>query len=326
MTDGRLATLFVRYMEHRRRRAFSLDTIKATEGPVSRAIAFLASRGVVEVREVKEAHLAAFVRHIWTSARTGGSLSPNSLASYTAQLKLFFAFAENEGLILRNPALELRTPAVIRLPRALTESEVRRLIETPWTASALGLRDRAVLELLYGTGIRIGECVRLDLQDLNPSQGTLLVRNGKGQKDRVVPFTGRAVTAVEAYLVDARWEFLRGKRSPAVFLSRGGGRMARIAIGCMIARRGREARLGRVTAHMLRHSCATHLLEGGASVVHVQRLLGHASINTTAIYTRVSTQELRRVFRRSHPRDRDRRILRILRSASKPAKIGPWRP
>ena len=166
-----------------------------------------------------------------------------------------------------------------------------------------GTRDRAILELLYGTGLRLSECTRLDLPDLSLGGRHLFVRNGKGRKDRVVPLMGRAAHALTIYLKEVRPSLSKTLRESAVFLSRDGNRISTNQVQTRLALYGQGAGLKmKLRPHLLRHTCATHLLAGGASIRHVQSLLGHRSLRTTEIYTRVEIGDLRQVLLRAHPR------------------------
>jgi site-specific recombinase XerD len=174
---------------------------------------------------------------------------------------------------------------------------------SPW--SALGRRDRAILETLYGTGIRRGECSRLDLVDLGLSEATLLVRNGKGKKDRLLPVPGRAALAVDLYLRETRSGLVSDPREMVLVLFCKGRRLHPTSLNLLVWKYGRAAKIpGRPSVHGLRHACATHLLAGGADVRHVQQLLGHRSLDKTAVYTRVDVKHLREVLARAHPRAR----------------------
>ncbi|MCU0293551.1 MAG: tyrosine-type recombinase/integrase [Thermoanaerobaculaceae bacterium] len=172
----------------------------------------------------------------------------------------------------------------------------------------MGQRDRAILELLYGTGIRSAECRRLDVTDVQLCEATLLVRDGKGRKDRLLPLPGRAAAALELYLSEARPQLVADSREAALFVSvvRPHRRLGPAGLERLVRCYGRNARLPRpVSPHLLRHACATHLLKGGADVHHVQVLLGHRRLDTTALYTRVEISDLQAVVRRAHPRERD---------------------
>ena len=189
----------------------------------------------------------------------------------------------------------------LALPKALSESEVEALLSSPDDAEALGLRDRAMLELLYASGLRVSEIVGLPLDAVDLEAGILRVR-GKGGKERLVPFGKSATRWLRRYLDTARGELDR-KRSPHLFLSARGTAMTRQRFWQLIERYGRAARIrGRLTPHSLRHSFATHLLEHGADLRALQMMLGHADIATTEIYTHVSRARVRRVYDRTHPR------------------------
>jgi integrase/recombinase XerD len=223
------------------------------------------------------------------------------------------AFVLAEGLATDDPARAVRPPVPPRrLPKAIPVADVERLLDAAGTGPA-ALRDRALLELLYGTGARISEAVGLDVDDLdlsgNPGSAGVaaVVRlNGKGGKQRLVPVGRYARQAVDAYLVRARPALAaasgRGQPSPALFLNARGGRLTRQgAWGALRAAAGR-AQLAEVSPHVLRHSFATHLLDGGADVRVVQELLGHASVTTTQVYTLVTVDKLREVYAAAHPR------------------------
>jgi integrase/recombinase XerD len=200
----------------------------------------------------------------------------------------------------------LDLPRVRRLPRVvLSERDAERLVTMPWPSTALGKRDRAILELLYGTGIRVGECERLDLTDLDLEARTLLIRDGKGRKDRIVPITERAAIALDFYLRESRPVLLRRTSPPALFIARGARRLQRQSIEKLVRVHAAAAQIEqRLSPHALRHACATHLIRGGADIRHVQALLGHRNLNTTARYAHVAIKDLRAVIERVHPREK----------------------
>lgn len=274
-----------------------------------RLAAQLEERGRRDLRSVEPADLVAFVRHLATvpkkRAPEGTLLAAATQGSYVEAVRRFYAWLTERGVLLADPALDLPMPKATRLPRrVLSEAEARRLMAAP-SRSVLGRRDRAVLEVLYGCGLRRGECLRLDLVDLDLGQQLVLVRNGKGKRDRLVPLTGQAAQALDLYLQESRPELLEDLREDALFLSKYGRRMGRTCLYLLLAKHARAARLrGAVYPHALRHSYATHLLKGRASVRHVQELLGHQSLQSTAVYTRVSVEDLREVLARCHPRER----------------------
>jgi site-specific recombinase XerD len=210
-----------------------------------------------------------------------------------------FRFLERQDAILQDPTLNLVLPSWKRLPRAVfNQAHARRLVAIPDPHTPRGKRDRALLELLYGTAIRVGECERLDLRDLDLARGQLMIRTGKGRKDRVVPVVGRAAAALDDYVRDGRPELLKDPREAALCISSWGTRLNVKRIQDLVRTNAKAAGLDiRVTPHTLRHGCATHLLQGGADVRHVQERLGHSSVvQTTAIYTHVNTRDLARAM------------------------------
>jgi integrase/recombinase XerD len=204
-------------------------------------------------------------------------------------------------------------PRVSKLPRiVLSREQARRLMEAPSAFTPLGQRDRALLEVLYGTGIRLRECARLELRDVDLGKGALFVRDGKGKKDRVVPFAGQAVAALDLYLREGRPALARSAREQALFLSSiSGGALDASSIQLAVHNHARAAGLPvAVSPHVLRHTYATHLIQGGADVRHVQKLLGHACLQSTTIYTRVFPRDLAQAVAKAHPRERARRPKR----------------
>lgn len=305
------ASLLARFLEQLRVRRYSASSLSKAHYELPLFFFHLREQGISDVRAVSEGHLAAYARHLTAqTTRRGFPLSPWSRSSSISTVRRFFAFLAGTGVILRNPAQAIPLPKARRLPRGiLTETQARRLMAVPFPGSATGQRDRAILELLYGTGIRLGECIRADVSDLDLVGRALLVRNGKGRKDRVVPVAGRAAVALDAYLAKARPELATGGGDPALFLSRYGKRFGHVGLRGLVMKHGRAVN-AKLTPHGLRHTCATHLLRGGADVRHVQELLGHRSLTTTALYTRVDLSDLRRVLARAHPRERQRRMRR----------------
>lgn len=293
--------------ELRGRRA-SPSLLKQTQRTLARLSSYLRDCGVREVRQVQEKHLASFavkLRHSTTPR--GCPLSLASQAGYLQRVRSFFGFLERRGLVLRSPAGEIVIPSSSPLPRiVLSVSQAARLMEAPLLETATGKRDRAILETLYGMGLRRGECVRLDIADLDLEERTLLVRDGKGHKDRLVPVPGRAADALCAYLKDVRPRLVVDPREGALFLTAWWGkRLGEVSVSFLLRRHAKAAGIPKVHPHALRHTCATHLLKGGADVRHVQAILGHKKLQTTSLYTRVVVEDLREVLARAHPRERD---------------------
>jgi integrase/recombinase XerD len=302
--DGALET----FLEELRVKRYSASVARQAKRVLPRFFRFLRARKVRDLRGVSEADVVAYARQLQRErTRSGTPLAAETQRAYLMHVRRLFAFLERRGAILQDPALDLVMPRVERLPRVvLTESQVRELVAAPSAATATGKRNRAILELLYGTGIRVTECARLETRDVDLSKGALFVRQGKGKKDRVVPVMGRAAAALDVYLREARPQLVRHPSEPAVFLSKISGRaLSPGAIELLVRQSAKAAGIPlRVSPHTLRHSFATHLIQGGADVRHVQELLGHASLSSTAIYTRVATADLQSVIRKSHPRER----------------------
>lgn len=238
-------------------------------------------------------------------------MSPSSVARMVVSVRALYRFLVTEGRVGSDPTLTLGVPKQPRtLPKAIPIEDIERLIDLPDT-SPLGRRDKAILEVLYGTGVRISELAAFDVDDLDLDEGSALVRSGKGHRSRLVPMGRAARGAVGDYLTVTRSELVkkstnRGRPAdPALFLNARGGRLTRQ--GCWKILKG-YARTGgledKVSPHTLRHSFATHMLDAGADIRVVQELLGHASLATTQIYTLVSDQRLREVYLTSHPRAR----------------------
>jgi len=298
-----LPALLGEYVQHLRVCRYAPATIERACRELPRLFEHLSQHCVRDARAVSEAQLASYLaqRRRARHRRSGEPLSASSYSATVSTIRRFFAFLERRGLILCDPAACLPVLKVRALPRhVLSEAQARRLMAAPFPGTPIGQRDRAILETLYGTGLRLAELVRCDLGDLDLAQGLLLVRNGKGRKDRLVPIPGRALLALGVYLAEAR-PVLEHHTTPALFVSRFGQRLGRRAVQVLARRHGQAVRV-HVSPHALRHACATHLVQGGADIRHVQKLLGHKCITTTTVYTRVAIADLRAVFSRSHPR------------------------
>ena len=310
------------FMEELRARRASSSLVTQTSRALSRLFSLLREKRVADLRRVEERHIVSFARMLRESTTPRGTpLSLSTQASYLQRVKSFFAFLARRGLLLRNPAQDIVIPSASPLPRAaLSEQQTARLMEAPRGDTKAGRRDRAILETLYGMGLRRGECARLDVADVDLAAGTLLVRDGKGRKDRMVPVPGRAAVALGAYLRNVRPELVVDPHEPALFLTAWWGqRLSDVSLSFLLRRHAKAAGITKAHPHALRHACATHLLRGGADVRHVQAILGHKKLETTALYTRVVIEDLRQVVAHAHPRERawpsTRRYNRPLRSA-----------
>ena len=228
---------------------------------------------------------------------------PRSAARYTSALKRFYRYLLRENLIAADPTLNLDSPKLPRaLPKTLTEADVERLLDSADVNTPLGLRDRAMLETLYATGLRVSELVGLKLTAVNLNDGVLRV-TGKGNKDRLVPLGEEAVQWLKRYLAESRPLLLERQLSDAMFVTARGGGMTRQAFWYLIKRHARTAAITRpLSPHTLRHAFATHLLNHGADLRVVQMLLGHSDISTTQIYTHVARERLKQLHAAHHPR------------------------
>lgn len=229
-------------------------------------------------------------------------LGHRSAARKISAVRSFFRWLVQQELRRDDPAHRLKSPKYrASLPHALTVEEMRTLLESGWRRGPLGLRDRALMETMYGAGLRAQEAVGLNLRDIDRSGGLLKV-TGKGDKERIVPVGRVALAALDDYLIRARPQ-LTGREEAAVFVNRDGHRLSSRSVGRIVkAVLARTAVHQRVSPHWLRHSFATHLLEGGADLRVVQELLGHARLSTTQIYTKITLERLEAVYERAHPR------------------------
>ena len=258
--------------------------------------------------EVRSTDLFAFQSSLLTlRMKKGKPYSMGFQSRRLSAIKNFFRFLYRRSYLLQDPAAPLELPRVEkRLPRTiLTTSEARRILDTARGKSPADLRDRAMLETLYATGIRAGELSNLTPYDVDTEERILRVLLGKGRKDRNVPLTRTAAQAIEAYLERGRAHFAHSKNARQLFLQAKGGKMQRATVARIVRERAAAAGVKkRVTAHTFRHSVATHLLRGRADIRHIQALLGHASLGTTERYTHVEISDLQEVVRRAHPRGR----------------------
>ncbi len=279
-------------------RGLSSRTVEAYGRDLRRWSEFISRHGRSSPREVEREEITAFLAEL----RARG-LSPRSLARTTAALRSFQRFLVEESIYGSLPAVDLPSQGhVQRLPRVLSQKVVKKLLEQPVAQDPPGLRDRAVLELLYGTGIRISELTGLDLEDMDLGGRELRVL-GKGGKERVVPVGSAAAAAAGEYLRLGRPRLARDYGQRALFLNQRGGRLTRQGAWGVVKKYAGRVGLGeKMTPHTLRHSFATHLLENGADLRYIQELLGHASVSTTQVYTHVSKERIRESYLEAHPR------------------------
>ena len=297
------------YLDHLSvERGLADNTLSSYRRDLRRYVEFLRERGTTGLDAVTEGLVTDFLVRLREGDAHHPALSATSAARTVVAVRGFHKFAVRDGLAASDPAAAVKPPSPAkRLPKALPLHDVEQILEAAGAAgTTLALRDRALLEVLYGTGARISEAVGLDVDDLDMVDRTVLLR-GKGSKERLVPLGSYAAAAVDTYLVRARPE-LASARTPAgaLFLNSRGGRLSRQSAWAVLVKAAERAGVTRdVSPHTLRHSFATHLLDGGADVRVVQELLGHASVTTTQVYTLVTVDNLREVFATAHPRARD---------------------
>lgn len=291
MVDGFLSHLAVE-------RGFSSNTLEAYSRDLLRFLEFLERREVTSLDRVRPLEVQLYLVELHQMG-----LGARTVARHLAALRSFFRFLVREKLLASNPTTSVPSPRLGRaLPKAMSRDEVEVLLKAVEGDGPLRLRDQAMLELLYGTGVRVSELVGLNVGQISLVSGVILVR-GKGDKERVVPMGEYAIEALRVYLERARPALCAGKCPEALFLNRSGKRISRQGVWKILKGCARRAGIaGAVSPHMLRHSFATHLLEGGADLRAIQELLGHSDISTTQVYTHVARARLKEVHARCHPR------------------------
>jgi len=301
-----LAKQIQRFLDHLTiERGLSDHTVVAYRRDLERYATFLRARGITDARRVDERAVAAHVAAVSASTYGDGRrYRATSVVRALSSIRAFHRFLLRDGKISSDPTAAVIRPKLPRsLPKPLSVDDVARVLAHP-DRSAKGLRDRAVLETLYGAGLRISELVGLDVDDLDLQEGSVRVL-GKGGKERDVPIGRYARDAIAAYLTRVRPQIVTARSRSALFLNLRGGRLTRQGCTGIVQQHAAGAGIRKkVSPHTFRHSFATHLLEGGADVRVVQELLGHASVATTQVYTLVTREHLREVYFTSHPRAR----------------------
>lgn len=324
--DPRLFAGYVpAYLDHLRARNYAQQTVEYKRMALERFIAWCAERGIARVTEVTRPVLQRYQRHLYHSvARTGQPLSASGQANRLMAVRGFFRFLTRENVLLYNPASELEMPRLEkRLPRdILSAEEAERVLAQPDVETPLGIRDRAILEVLYSTGMRRQELIELQRQHLDVERGIVAIRQGKGKKDRFIPIGERALAWVQKYLADVRPE-LETADIHTLFLDEAGQKMDphRIsrAVRAYVERSGVNKR-GR--CHLFRHTMATLMLENGADIRFIQQMLGHSMLSTTEIYTHVSILKLKQVHTLTHPARLPEHVGEALRGAATPDATG----
>lgn len=308
---GSLAHEAAGYLESLAVRNYTADTIEGRRDALKVFLLWAHERELREPSEITKPMLESYQRHLWRWRKKNGKpLGISTQRGRLGTLRDFFSWLTRRNVLPANPASEIELPRPEkRLPKEpLGLHQVEAVIAVPDIGDPLGVRDRAMLELFYSAGLRRKELTALELHDLNRERRTLRVCLGKGHKDRVVPVGERALEWLERYLDDVRPRLALDAHQPALFLTSYGEAFNPDVISRMVTRYIKRADTGRGgSCHLLRHTCATHMLEGGADLRFIQELLGHEKPETTAIYTRVSIEQLKEVHRRTHPAERKRR-------------------
>jgi integrase/recombinase XerD len=308
-TEDKLTQWLHRFRDHMAIRNYSPESIKSYLFYLKRFIVYLKENSITEIAAVTKDTIRDYQTHLYEEINRKGE--PNSISHQNHALqavKTFFRFLREEDYLVADPAREItyaKKPKT--LPRSiLTESEMKKLLNVPNTKTALGYRDRTILEVLYSAGVRRGELKNLVLQDVDYNEGLLRINSGKGNKDRVVPIGKIACRYLENYIKAVRPSFIRNPYNNHLFLSLRGNRLSHNALADMVKSYARKAQIKKnVSPHTFRHTCATLMLRNKANVRHIQELLGHSSLDTTQIYTSVSIADLKEVHARCHPREKD---------------------
>ncbi|WP_310550153.1 site-specific tyrosine recombinase XerD [Paenibacillus glufosinatiresistens] len=282
-------------------KGLSANTLDSYGRDVSQFLDFAAAREAAEAREIRKSHILLYLSGLKQSGRAAATVNRNLVS-----LRAFFHFLIRQGIIIQDPTLEMESVKPVKKPPViLSEAEVERLLEAPDPLSPQGLRDKAMLELIYGAGIRVSELIMLNVGDVDTKLKFVRCAGASG-RERVLPLGGVAARWAEAYLEEARERLLRAREDePALFLNSLGGRLTRQGFWKIIKKYAREAGIREeITPHTLRHSFAAHLLEHGADLRSVQQMLGHADISTTQMYSGIARRSMKEDYENHHPRAR----------------------
>jgi len=278
-------------------RGLSDNTLSSYLSDLNQFMTFLEENNITSVHMLNNQHLIEYILFL----RSNGK-APTTISRNRAAIKTFMKFLVNEGILENNPSENLESPRLNRkLPLALSMEQVDNLLQQPRTKTAIGLRDRAMLEVLYASGLRVSELISLNIGDLELDKGFIRCY-GKGSKERIVPLGSMAIFFVNQYLEQARVKLVKKTAEKTVFVNNMGNRLTRQGLWKILKKYAKTAGIGEITPHTLRHSFATHLLENGADLRAVQEMLGHADISTTQIYTHLTNSHLRKVYDNTHPR------------------------
>ena len=279
-------------------RGLAKNTLESYNRDLTAFMSYLKSSKVLEISAITRDDIVSFL----TTLKNKGQAT-SSISRCLASLRSFFQFLMQEGVITDNLAQQVEPPKLQKkLPRVLSLEEVDKLLSQPPGDDPIGLRDKAMLELLYASGIRVSELVMLNIPDFNPDVGFLRCV-GKGDKERIVPIGNLAVSQVKKYISISRFSLIKKEDEKALFLNQNGRRLTRQGFWKILKKYAAKANInGEITPHTLRHSFATHLLENGADLRSVQEMLGHSDISTTQMYTQITRSKIREIYDKAHPR------------------------
>ncbi len=294
-----------RFTRWRREKNYSPHTIQAHERTLRVFAAWAAERGLMRPQEITKPILERWQRHLYLHRKADGEpLTTRSQIAHTHPVKAFFRWLARENHILYNPASELEMPRIgRRLPKhIMSVAEAEKVLAVPNLKTPVGLRDRAMLETLYSTGVRRQELINLNVYDLDADRGVVMVREGKGKKDRIIPIGARALAWIEKYLEDVRPDLASGADPGTLFLATTGQPFSPARLAEIVREAVNDSGIGkRGSCHMFRHTMATLMLENGADIRFIQAMLGHAELSSTEIYTQVSIKALKAVHTATHP-------------------------
>lgn len=304
-----LVPYLVLYLNHLRTRAFSAHTIETRDASIRRFIVWCDERGLQQPTEITRPIIERYQRHLYAyRKRDGQALSLHAQIQYLQSVRSWFAYLARDNHVPYNVAEAIEPPRrPRRLPRSvLTEKQVTAVLQGPDVETLSGIRDRAILELMYATGLRRGEVFSLRLADIDAERGTVFVNEGKGRKDRYVPVSDSALDWLNKYLLDVRYLLVIPPDDNTVFLTDYGEPFNDHRLTDLVRNYVRSAGINHGACHLFRHAMATHMLEHGADIRFIQAMLGHSKLGTTTIYTHVALKKLKAVYDRSHPAQRKR--------------------
>lgn len=305
----RLADAVRRYLNAMTATGRSPHTVRGAKSALKELVAFLGTADVEHVEQINHDVLLRYREALsWRLTQKGTPLSPRSQSELLGHLRAFCRWMVAQDWLVADPSKRIPNPRKPQqLPKAiLDEGEVQTILAQPDLHTATGYRDRVILEVLYSSAIRRAELAHIQLDDVDTGHGFLIVREGKNRKDRAVPIGANVCALLESYIAGVRADWLGADQDRHLFLNRFGQGMGPNAVWQVVRKYSRAANIDRaVSTHTFRHSCATHMLRAGAPIRHLQEMLGHASVETTQVYTRLTITDLKAVHRRYHPRERD---------------------